>query len=406
MYNRQVCFAISLIGLGLSVMVLPHLRSLVMYFMAQGAVGFASAGIDVAGNVWLLEMWQENSNPYMQGMHFSYALGSTISPLICEPFLSPDKIVNGTVVNGTSVHGTSFHGTSVHGHGTGNNLDNLTIFDNTTIIPFTNISSDAFRSRIHIPYAMVSSISFLASLLLVIFYINSPYKDPLRTLSHIKPSQSIEITDESINLIPLRLPRSYFVTIISLGALILCFYAGIELNTFTYLQAFAVNIDLHLTKSTGAFMTSVVSASYTVSRGLSIFLATKFKTTTLLYFNLTMIGIGNVIVLINCNTNESGIWIGLIVMGFGFSSVFPGIYAFLEERINVTNTVCGFFMFASSLATTINPIIEGKYIESYPLVFLYINIVSLIICLILFGALHYTDRTKRNYGNMSDATPT
>ena len=82
-------------------MILPHLRSLLMYFMAQGAVGFASAGIDVAGNVWLLEMWQEGSNPYMQGMHFSYALGSTISPLLCEPFLSPDKVTNGSVINGT-----------------------------------------------------------------------------------------------------------------------------------------------------------------------------------------------------------------------------------------------------------------------------------------------------------------
>ena len=332
-------------------------------------IGFASAGIDVAGNAWLLEMWQENSNPYMQGLHFSYALGSTLSPLLAEPFLSPDRPplnISG-MVNVSDPHQT---------------------------IPFVNITDYAQQSQIQVPYSIVASVSFLASILLLTLYFLNPYKDPLRTLSHLKSSQSMEITDESVNLIPMRLPRSYFVTIIILGGSILCFYAGIELNTFTYLPAFAVNIDLHLSKSTGAFMTSVTSASYTVSRGLSIFLATRFKTTTLLYFNFSIIGVGNLLVLRYANSSETMLWVGLIVMGFGFSSVFPGIYAFLEERINVTNTVCGFFMFASSLATTINPIIEGKYIEKYPLTFVYINIVSLICCIGLFIGLHHTDQTK------------
>lgn len=91
--------------------------------------------------------------------------------------------------------------------------------------------------------------------------INNSCKDPLRTLSHIKQSQSLEITYESINLIPLRLPRGYFVTVTTTGALIVCFYAGTELNTFIYLQVFAVNINLHSSKSTEAFMESFVSTA-------------------------------------------------------------------------------------------------------------------------------------------------
>jgi len=110
---------------------------------------------------------------------------------------------------------------------------------------------------------------------------------------------------------------------------------------------------------------------------------------------MLLIGVGNSILLVFGNTSEQLLWIGLIVVGVGHSCVFPGIYAFLEERINVTNSVCGCFMFASSIATTTNPVLIGYYIESFPMIFVYINVVSLVIVLMIFVGLHSTDRSLR-----------
>lgn len=182
-------------------------------------------------------------------------------------------------------------------------------------------------------------------------------------------------------------------------------------------------------------MTGAMSAAYTLSRLLAIFVAMRVKTLYMLYFDFIMITLGNVLILRYANSWEPGLWVGIVILGFGFSSAFPAIYSFLEERINVsdargverklsdnatkacaqlakdsgsspslnrsnsfpqvTNSVCGFFMFASSVLTTVEPLLEGKYIENWPLIFVYINLVSVIVCLFLYVALHSTDIMKK-----------
>jgi fucose permease len=273
------------------------------------------------------------------------------------------------------------------------------------MIDFYNVTETASKSRIYIPYSIVSGVLFAGAILQFFLFFTSPYKSALRTvgktddgniLKHELSSTSAD--DESSNLIPLALPRSYFIAVILIGGALLCFEMGIEQNTFNYLQTFSVHVDLKLSKSTGAYMTSALSASYTASRLMAILFATKFSTLPMLYFDLIVILIGNLIVMFYANTSETGLWIGLIVLGAGFSSCFPAIYAFLEERINVTNTVCGMFMFMSSIGTTVSPLLEGKYIETWPLIFVWINLVSVVICILLFIGLHCTDIMKQKYG--------
>ncbi|UYV65752.1 KIAA1919 [Cordylochernes scorpioides] len=41
------------------------------------------------GNVWCLDLWGKKSAPVMQALHFFFALGAFVAPLVAEPFLSP-----------------------------------------------------------------------------------------------------------------------------------------------------------------------------------------------------------------------------------------------------------------------------------------------------------------------------
>lgn len=378
--NRQLCFVASIAASGLALFAVPFVHDLYFFIVSQAVLGFFTAGMDVAGNAWILEIWQEIANPYMQGMHFCYAIGMTIAPLIAEPFLSPDiKRENKTVIS----------------------------VDNGTSIAFFNVTKGevvadviARESQIAVPYTICAIVLFAAAGLLFTLYVKTPYLHPVRTVSTAKSSSSSQdlvnsANDENINLISLQTPRRYYITVIVLGSALLCFYSGIEMNTFTFFPDFAVYIDLHLSKSKAAFMTSLLSAAFACSRGISIIVATRFKPMNMLYTNMILIGVGNSMMLMFANTSEHMLWLSLVLMGFGYSCVFPGIYSFLEERINVTNTLCGVFMFASSIATTINPIILGYYIESNPLIFVYINLFSLVTCLSLFIGLHSTDRSLR-----------
>jgi len=377
--NRQLGFVASLIVSGLALIAIPFVRQLYFFIVAQAVFGFAVAGLDVAGNAWILEIWQESANPYMQGLHFSYAIGMTISPLIAEPFLSPEvRRQNATII-------TVDNGTMAE-------FFNLT--DATSAADLINQ-----ESQIAIPFGICSLSLWISGLVLFILYFTSPYTQMIRTASHAKASPGGHLChirdDEASNLIPMETPRDYFYRVIIFGSLLLCFYSGIELNTFTFLQDFVVYSSLRLTKSTGAFMLSVLSATFAIFRGLSILVATRVKTSHMLYTNMALIGIGNLLLLTFGNTSERLLWIALVIMGAGYSCVFPGIYAFLEERINVTNSICGAFMFASSIATTTNPILVGLFIETNPMIFVYVNVVSLILCILIFFALHSTDKALR-----------
>lgn len=65
-------------------------------------------------------------------------------------------------------------------------------------------------------------------------------------------------------------------------------------------------------------MTAVLNGSFTLSRFLSIFVATFMSAKTMILLDLIIIMIGNVLIIFYANTNEIGLWIGIIVLGFGF----------------------------------------------------------------------------------------
>ena len=351
--NRQCGLGLSLLGCGLSIIVIPHLRSLFGFIIAQATLGFASAGVDIAANAWLLEIWQSDPlmNPILNSMHFFFALGMTLGPLLSEPFLSPDTMAVDS---------------------------NLTDIQIEALYTGAN---NSIETRIAIPYTICSVMLLMTAMMMFVLVIK-PYKGSAPTISAY-----CNIKEKTHS----KLPKCYYYTVIVLGGLLLCFEASLEQNAFNYLQTFIVNVDLKLSKSKGAQITSAASAAYTIASGLSILLATKIKTVYMLYIDFVVATIGCVVMLIYGDNSEIGVWLGVCTIGFAISSAYPCIYSFLEERINVTNNVCGFFMFSSSILTTIEPIYVGKYIEKRPMIFVYANLINAIVCLVIYIALHSTD---------------
>src|SRR5207245_956544 len=117
-----------------SVALAPQLTRFSMFVVMQSLFGFFASGIDCGSNAWIMDIWKSESGPFLQGMHFAYAAGSMISPLIAEPFLatmmSSNVTTNGTVVG-------------------------------TTQIPKT-------ETQIHYPYTIVASFLAVAGLMVVV----------------------------------------------------------------------------------------------------------------------------------------------------------------------------------------------------------------------------------------------
>ena len=165
------------------------------------------------------------------------------------------------------------------------------------------------------------------------------------------------------------------------------------MNVFNYAETFAVKLGYE--QKTGAFLTSAFSTAFTLSRGLDILLATKFGPSTIVYFNLILVLIGNTVLYLLSSNSPLLLATGLVFLGLGFGGISPAVYSFIESCFPVTNKICGFFVFSSSISSIVNPIIIGSWVEFYPYIFVYYGTFSCICALVFFIALHMTINYER-----------
>ena len=187
----------------------------------------------------------------------------------------------------------------------------------------------------------------------------------------------------------------YWYTIVLIGTLLLAFYAGVEIPTVTFWPKFAQSLGLpQVTESRATFMSSVLSGAYCVGRGASIFLATRVKTRRMLYGCMTLLTLGNGLLLFFSHS-EPMLWVCLVILGFGHSCVIPAIMSMCEERINVTNAACSCFIFGSVVNTIITPAVLTAVVETTPLVLVYMNAGGLAVCFLLFALLHVIEKRRK-----------
>lgn len=97
-----------------------------------------------------------------------------------------------------------------------------------------------------------------------------------------------------------------------------------------YTQHFLLKTTLNLTKSTAAYVTSIIYLTYGLGRFINIFISMKARTSQMIYLNITMMFIANVMIYFFI---EHSIWItylAFIILGFSYSSMLPSLIAFFE----------------------------------------------------------------------------
>ncbi|KAI1301675.1 Major facilitator superfamily domain-containing protein 4A [Halotydeus destructor] len=359
-FNRQIGIISSNVLLAAGLILTPLFANKASYFISQAMIGFAYACINNAPNALLTEIWEDKCNPYIQAMHFCYAIGTIIGPLMAEPFLA-----------------------SQEGSESVTTLDPLAI-------NMTNNTSSSAESQVLIPYAISSAIVLLSALSVLILFIVHPYKNANRKAEGKKVT--IELEDANGNdkpTVPKQDSKYYVTSIIVMCALLINCDIGLEQNFFSFMQVYSVRGPLKLSASTGAYMLSAFSAAFALGRFTGILLATKMSARSMLYLDGIIMLAGSLAILF-WNT-EFGLWVGYTVVGFGCSTVFPTIFAYAEERINVTTYVAGTFMFFGSFAGVLVPHFEGKYSETNPSIFSYVNLACTVPFLLFCFVLHVID---------------
>jgi len=348
-FNRQLQFGIFLIFYGLVTVIYPLATSYSVYLLNSALAGVIISYINSIPSIWVVELFPENPETYVQVLHFFFPIGEFVGPVLVAPFL------NKSLVNDTS----SF----------------LPVFESdSSELKFSDKLYDTLfgvteTSDLWIPYMVITGLKWLIAILVLGSYLFKPYKkeDNPQIMKNSENEEFDAIKEAKHNL-----KRNYLLTFSIIVCLIVGLHWANEQNHYNYISTY-LQKKKGLPEKTAAYGQSVLSMSITIGRLLNIFLTMCVKVQYMIFVNFTLLILGNFIMIIS-GTSISGAYASIVFIGLGFSSLYPFLISFVEERISMSNRMIAFMTFSAGIFQTPGPLLIGEYLEKTPDKFIVFNL--------------------------------
>ncbi len=189
------------------------------------------------------------------------------------------------------------------------------------------------------------------------------------------------------------------VLIITLVSIFLAFYFVSELVYLQFSATYFQYIPLKLTASKSAEIVSAMALTYTIGRGISVFIAIKIRPQHMIAYHFLILII-SIVILFSAQNSITILWFGSLTLSFGFSSIFPSIFSFISQYLIITDRIGTTLIFSSSVLNLFTPFILGTYIEKYSVIFVVSMLLNLTISIAIFVIILYIIRkTEKNNSN-------
>ena len=240
-----------------------------------------------------MEVWGNKSSIYLGGFQFFYAAASCIGPLIETNYLT--------------------------------NIPTNQTYTSSIINVF----------RLEVPFAINGVFLIVSAILLLLLYCYRPYIPPKSQEKAIK----------------FEFPKKWELIYILLGVFIIGPYAGLELMNFQLIPTFLQDSYQHISDSQSSQLLAILTGVFAITRLINFVVAIKYWTKNYIYVNLILIFISNILLFLYeyCEYSEGVLMAGLIIMGIGFSTVYPSVYTFFESQLTLSNTTVGVFISAGGI---------------------------------------------------------
>ncbi len=191
------------------------------------------------------------------------------------------------------------------------------------------------------------------------------------------PMQSDEIKNAPLPLTP-----------VLFCLLLFLLYVGLELGFGNWIYTYALTLGLGTT-ITAAYLTSAFWGSFTLGRLLGVWVSTRVRAQTILVMDLIGCAISTVIIMLWKDSNLA-LWIGTIGLGLSMASIFPTIFMFAGERMQITGTITGWFLVGSGAGSMLLPWLIGQIFArtgpSTMTTVLLVDIAGIMLVLLLFAS--------------------
>ncbi|XP_011403951.1 PREDICTED: sodium-dependent glucose transporter 1A-like [Amphimedon queenslandica] len=360
--------------------ILPLSRQLPFFGVAMFIQGGLLSSLDTGVHAFLIRLWKnKDSGPIFQLIHFTFAVGAFIAPLIARPFIS--SISQDTNSNDTCGDDTNITDFTCTG---GTNCSS----SQPTRSLFHSVSSDCVPSDYSTSFIYaywVASIPLLLSLPpLIVFAVK--WQCCCRKKREDSKEEEKSVDDNQPKTYPDTM--LYKTVLMILLFILILLYVAAEVAYGTYIFAFAVKGDLQFSKEKATILSSLFWGTFAFFRCFTIILSLcKLSPSLLLAGNLTGSLIASLIVTI-FHSNELAVWIGSGVMGASYASLYPNIVVFLTRHGPASGKTSSILAAGATIGDTALPVVVGVLIDKVgPVSLCYFTLADVASCCCVFIAL-------------------
>ncbi|XP_054166886.1 uncharacterized protein LOC128964326 [Oppia nitens] len=295
-----------------------------------------------------------------------FGIGTILSPIVNQMFLKDDSLVSNTVQI----------------------VANDDMFVNKTTQTIDLI--DERRDSLKMPFLINGVIQFIFPMLLVVMFMIKKYRLSDQMIVETTIDYECKKSEHKKNLFKSsdESPRK---TLILLFAVFFMFYNACEGLAFQFGPSYYQNMELRLTSSKAAGIMSVMATAYTIGRGINVLISIKIRAKHMIEYHFLIIITGFCILFFS-NHSLLMVQMANIVLGFGFSALFPSMFAYIKQYIEISNSIGTVLMFSSEIVVSFTPYILATFIERYAIIFIIIESLYLMISIVIFLVIIYLIR--------------
>ncbi|GAB1295039.1 Major facilitator superfamily domain-containing 4B4 [Apodemus speciosus] len=337
LYEKPLLMCLALVGSGL-----PAYRSCM-------SGGDAVLRRLLCGNVLILALWGDKGAPHMQALHFSFALGAFLAPLLA-------KLAWGTTASAQNHTESDFDPLML-------NRSSKAASDSVLALP----------KDTNLLWAYVSIGTYVLVVSVFLFGLFCKKRSKQK-----KSSASAQGARRA----------EYHRALLSLLFLFFFFYVGAEVTYGSYVFSFATS-HVGMEESEAAGLNSVFWGTFAACRGLAIFFATLLQPGTM----IVLCNIGSLVsslFLVLFDKSPLCLWIATSVYGASMAATFPSGISWIEQYTTLTGKSAAFFVVGAALGEMAIPAVIGILQGHYPdlPVVLYTCLGSAIFTAVLFPLMY------------------
>nr|XP_021512876.1 sodium-dependent glucose transporter 1C-like isoform X1 [Meriones unguiculatus]XP_021512878.1 sodium-dependent glucose transporter 1C-like isoform X1 [Meriones unguiculatus] len=347
--NHFLLLGVSLSATTAGLYLMPFCRTAALLIVMMSVFGVSMGILDTGGNVLILDLWGDKGAPHMQALHFSFALGAFLAPLLA-------KLAWGTAAS----------------------AQNHTESDSDPLM--LNQSSEAASDSVFAPpddltllwtYASIGTYILVVSVFLFGLFCKKHSKQE-------KATASAQVARRA----------KYHWALLCLLFLFFFFYVGAEVTYGSYVFSFATT-HVGMEESEAAGLNSIFWGTFAACRGLAIFFATLLQPGTMIV--LSNIGsLTSSLFLVLFGKSPLCFWIATSVYGASMAATFPSGVSWIEQYTSISGKSAAFFVIGAALGEMAIPAVIGILQGHYPdlPVVLYTGLGSAIFTAVLFPVMY------------------